>query len=29
MSLWTPGGEHPVDKGGSTEPTHRPPTSRR
>ena len=24
MSLWTPGGEHPVDKGGSSEPTPPP-----
>ena len=25
MSLWTPGGEHPVDKGGSQPPTAPPP----
>lgn len=25
MSLWTPGGEHPVDKGGSAEPSSPPP----
>lgn len=27
MSLWTPGGEHPVDRSGADEPAHDAPTA--